>query len=122
MVQITDQGAGGEPLIFDPFIPALNMDASYTAVQIRMSGARVSKFEIKNGAKDNLSNDFPLFSYADVLMMKAEAMISQGQNGDEYINPIRVEQVLLHLIMLLWMMFLLNVDVSFSGKHTVVAI
>ena len=87
---ITDQGAGGEPLIFDPFIPALTIDASYTAIQVRMSGARVKKFEIKDGAKDNLSNDFPLFRYADVLMMKAEAMIRQGQNGDEYINPIRV--------------------------------
>ncbi|MDO8897257.1 MAG: RagB/SusD family nutrient uptake outer membrane protein, partial [Bacteroidales bacterium] len=87
---ITDQGAGGEPLIFNPFIPAINMDASYTAVQIRMSGARVSKFEIKKGAKDNLSNDFPLFRYADVLMMKAESMIRQGKNGDQYINPIRV--------------------------------
>jgi len=86
---INDQGAGGEPLIFDPFIPAINMDASYTAVQIRMSGARVSKFEIKKGAKDNLSNDFPLFRYADVLMMKAESMIRQGKNGDQYINPIR---------------------------------
>lgn len=87
---ITDQGAGGEPLIFDPFIPALTIDASYTAIQVRMSGARVKKFEIKDGAKDNLSNDFPLFRYADVMMMKAEAMIRQGQNGDEYINPIRV--------------------------------
>lgn len=87
---IIDQGAGGANLIFDPYIPALNMDASYTAVEIRMSGARVKKFEIKNGAKENLSNDFPLFRYADVLLMKAEAMIRQGQNGDEYINPVRV--------------------------------
>lgn len=86
---IYDQGAGGEALVFDPFIPALLMDATYTAVQIRMSGARVKKFEIKDGAKDNLSNDFPLFRYADVLLMKAEAMIRQGRNGDEYINPIR---------------------------------
>jgi hypothetical protein len=86
---LTDQGAGGENLVFDPFIPALNMDASYTAVEIRMSGARVKKFEIKIGAKDNLSNDFPLFRYADVLLMKAEAMIRQGNNGDEYINQIR---------------------------------
>ncbi|HQQ12879.1 MAG TPA: RagB/SusD family nutrient uptake outer membrane protein, partial [Bacteroidales bacterium] len=86
---INDQGAGGEPLVFDPVIPALLMDATYTAVQIRMSGARVKKFEIKDGAKDNLSNDFPLFRYADVLLMKAEARIRQGQNGDEYINPIR---------------------------------
>jgi hypothetical protein len=86
---IKDQGAGGANLIFDPFIPALNMDATFTPVQIRMSGARVKKFEIKMGAKENLSNDFPLFRYADVLMMKGEALVRQGQNGDAFINPIR---------------------------------
>lgn len=86
---IIDQGAGGVPLVFDPVIPALNMDASYSATQIRMSGARVVKFEIKNGAKENLSNDFPLFRYADILLMKAEVMMRQGGNGDEYINQIR---------------------------------
>lgn len=87
--EIKDQGAGGANLIFNPVIPALNMDATFTAVQIRMSGARVKKFEIKNGAKDNLSNDFPIFRYADVLLMKAEALIRLGQNGDQYINPVR---------------------------------
>ncbi len=39
--------------------------------------------------KDNLSNDFPLFRYADILLMKAEAVMRQGGNGDEYINQIR---------------------------------
>ncbi len=88
--RIIDQGAGGVNLILDPFIPALEMGAgSFTPVQIRMSGARVKKFEIKRGAKDNLSNHFPVFRYADVMLMKAEAMVRQGKNGDAYINPIR---------------------------------
>jgi len=87
--EIIDQGAGGAPLVFDPEIPALLMDATYNAVEIRMSGARVKKFEIKNGARDNLSNDFPIFRYADILLMKAEAVMRQGGNGDEYINQIR---------------------------------
>jgi hypothetical protein len=65
------------------------MDATYTQVQIRLSGARVAKFEIKLGAKENLSNDFPIFRYADVLLMKAEAVIRQGGNGDEWVNMIR---------------------------------
>lgn len=86
---ITDAGAGGANLVFTPEIPALLMDASYTSVQIRMSGVRVVKQEVKIGAKDNLSNDFPIFRYADVLLMKAEAMIMQGKNGDEYVNMIR---------------------------------
>jgi hypothetical protein len=87
--EIVDDGAEGEKLVFDPHIPALVMDATFTPVEIRMSGARVVKFEIKLGAKQRLSNDFPLFRYADILLMKAEAIIRQGGNGDEYVNMIR---------------------------------
>lgn len=86
---IEDAGAGGANLVFTAEIPALLMDASYSSAQIRMSGMRVKKQEIKLGAKDNLSNDFPIFRYADVLLMKAEAMIRQGKNGDDYVNMIR---------------------------------
>lgn len=87
--EIIDQGAGAVPLVFNPVIPALQMGEGNTPEEIRNSGARVVKFEIKRGAKDNLSNDFPIFRYADVLLMKAEALIRQGQNGDEYVNAIR---------------------------------
>jgi hypothetical protein len=76
-------------LVFDPVIPALVMDGAYTFQQIRMSGARVAKYEIARGTGENLSNDFPLFRYADVLLMKAEALIRQGGNGDQYVNDIR---------------------------------
>lgn len=79
----------GEKLVFTPEIPALLMDAAYSPIQIKNSGVRVVKFEIKKGALENLSNDFPIFRYADVLLMKAEAMIRQGKNGDEYINMTR---------------------------------
>jgi hypothetical protein len=49
----------------------------------------VGKFEIKKGALENLSNDFPLFRYADVLLMKAEALVRQGKNGDQFVNQVR---------------------------------
>lgn len=88
-VDLTDPGAEGAPFILNPHIPALLMDASYTPIEIRLSGARVAKFEIKIGAKGYLSNDFPIFRYADVLLMKAESMIRQGKNGDEYVNMVR---------------------------------
>lgn len=76
-------------LIINPEIPALVMDASYSFEEIRMSGARVQKYEIESGANENMSNDFPLFRYADVLLMKAEAAIRQGKNGDDQLNSIR---------------------------------
>jgi len=79
----------GAPLVINPFIPKLVIDGSFDFKQIRMSGARVGKYEIKKGALQNLSNDFPLFRYADVLLMKAECMIRQGKNGDALVNQIR---------------------------------
>lgn len=78
-----------EPLVLDPFIPALHMDATYTPKEIRCSGARVKKYEIKKGAKENLSNDFPLFRITDVYLMKAETEIRLGRSGDAWVNPIR---------------------------------
>ncbi|MEI6748263.1 MAG: RagB/SusD family nutrient uptake outer membrane protein [Bacteroidota bacterium] len=76
-------------LVIKAHLPALKMDATFTKDEIRNTGARVIKFEIKKGANDNLSNDFPIFRYADILLMKAEAMIRQSKNGDEYVNQIR---------------------------------
>ena len=76
-------------LDINPEIPALVLDLTYTYEEIRMSGARVAKYEIALGADENLSNDFPLFRYADVLLMKAEALIRQGGNGDMYVNEVR---------------------------------
>ena len=88
--ELTDPTANA-PLVFTKNIPFLIMDAgNSTVAQMRMSGARVVKFEIKKGAKENLSNDFPLFRYADVLLMKAEAQLRQGNTVDfDEIDQIR---------------------------------
>jgi hypothetical protein len=45
-------------------------------------GYRIGKYEIKVGARGSLSTDFPIFRYADVLMMKAECLLRKGQGGD----------------------------------------
>jgi len=78
------------PLDIDPHLPGLIMDATnFTPTQIRTTGARVGKYEIKMGAKENLSNKFPLFRITDFFLIKAELAIRMGGNGDEWINPIR---------------------------------
>ncbi|MDA8886516.1 RagB/SusD family nutrient uptake outer membrane protein [Bacteroidia bacterium] len=81
----------GESLILTPKIPKLVMDASNTSAEIRMSGARVQKYEIEEGAIENLNNDFPLFRYADVLLMKAECAVRNGSAGagDSYVAEVR---------------------------------
>ncbi|MEO5581672.1 MAG: RagB/SusD family nutrient uptake outer membrane protein, partial [Saprospiraceae bacterium] len=41
---------------------------------LRQGGARIGKFEYASGATPNLSNDFPIFRLADILLVKAEAL------------------------------------------------
>lgn len=89
--------ASGAPLMdgarlvdLNPFVPELWMKSgSSTYEEIKMSGARIGKFEVKLGAKENLSNDFPLFRYTDFLLMKAETEIRLSRSGDEWINQVR---------------------------------
>ncbi len=84
-------GLTHKPLDIDPHLPALNMQApDFTPFQIRCTGARIGKYEIKMGAKENLSNDLPLFRITDIYLMKAECLIRLGGNGDEWVNPIRI--------------------------------
>jgi starch-binding outer membrane protein, SusD/RagB family len=89
-IQIID-GATHQPLIIDPHVGALSMaEPAFTPFVLRCSGARVGKYEIKMGAKENLSNDLPLFRITDFYFIKAEVVMRQGGSGDEWINPIRV--------------------------------
>lgn len=89
---VINDGETGTPLVIDPYLPALSMSAGeYTPAEIRMTGARIGKYEIKMGAKENLSNDFPLFRITDFYLMKAETQIrlNGAGSGDNWINPIR---------------------------------
>jgi starch-binding outer membrane protein, SusD/RagB family len=56
----------GATLIFTPEINQLFPKC------LRQAGVRVGKFEFSNGATPNLSNDFPIFRYADILLVRAE--------------------------------------------------
>ncbi len=58
----------GPPLTFTPQINMLAPNA------FRQSGARVGKWEFRLGAGPNLSNDYPIFRYSDILLMRAEAL------------------------------------------------
>lgn len=42
-------------------------------------GYRIGKYEIKTGSRGALSTDYPIERYADILMMKAECLLRQGQ-------------------------------------------
>lgn len=44
-------------------------------------GYRWGKFEYAIGSTNRLSNDFPVFRYADILLMKAESLLRLGRPG-----------------------------------------
>jgi len=65
---------GNGPLVYEVDVPSI--DASDVD-----DGLRWGKFEYAPGITNRLSNDFPLFRYADILMMKAEALLRDGKPG-----------------------------------------
>lgn len=61
----------GKPLAFINEVPGIDQSEE-------IHGFRLGKFEIKQKANVQLSNDWPLFRYADILMMKAESLLRNG--------------------------------------------
>lgn len=57
--------------------------ARMTEPESRETGARLNKFEYEIGAGLNLNNDFPVFRFADVVLMKAEVLWRLGQSNSE---------------------------------------
>lgn len=47
----------------------------------RQSGVRIGKWEFQVGGTSDMSNDFAVFRYADVLLMKAEALFRKGNTA-----------------------------------------
>lgn len=61
----------GKPLAYRNYLPGVDQSEE-------IDGYRLGKFEIAMGATNRLSNDWPLFRYADILMMKAECLLRMG--------------------------------------------
>jgi hypothetical protein len=61
----------GQPLVFTNFVKS----ADYASEN---EGYRLGKYEIKMGARGQLSNDVPIFRLADVMLMKAECLLRTG--------------------------------------------
>ena len=54
-------------------------------------GARLFKWEFEKGGRAHLSNDFALFRYADILLMKAECLLRQDNKSEALtiVNEVR---------------------------------
>jgi starch-binding outer membrane protein, SusD/RagB family len=94
--QATDPGFEGEkskqpdpdgaPLNFTPRINQIGPDAW------RQGGARIGKYAYEIGGTNNLSNDFVIFRYSDMLLTRAEALWRLSNSSAEalaLVNQIR---------------------------------
>lgn len=79
-----DKEPDGAPLIFTPFINELTPKA------FSQSGARIGKYEFENGIALAMDNDFPIFRYADVLLMRAEALWRVDNTSVEAVELVRL--------------------------------
>ena len=69
----------------------IQLDLSGLASE-KTAGARMKKYEVDSqGTKDGKlsDNDIVLFRYADALLMKSEAKVRNGENGDLELNEVR---------------------------------
>ena len=79
----------GTPLEYKPLAVEQNLTASQ---YIETAGARMKKYEVDRTAYSDgrmPNNDIVLYRYADVMLMKAEAKVRNGESGDEELNAVR---------------------------------
>lgn len=57
---------------------------------LRQAGVRIGKYEFEKGATPDLSNDFIIFRYADILLMKAEALWRQNAGDADALGLVNV--------------------------------
>src|SRR5207249_1381621 len=77
----------GPQINFTPYINELQPGAW------RQSGARVGKWEIYKGTTGQLSNDWAIFRYADILLTKAEALARKNSNWNDVTALALVNQI-----------------------------
>lgn len=79
----------GTPLEYKPLAVEQNLTAS---PYIETAGARMKKYEVDRTAYSDgrmPDNDIVLYRYADVMLMKAEAKVRNGESGYDELNAVR---------------------------------
>ena len=79
----------GNLLEYKPLAVEQNLTAS---PYIETAGARMKKYEVDRTAYSDgrmPDNDIVLYRYADVMLMKAEAKVRNGESGDEELKAVR---------------------------------
>jgi hypothetical protein len=90
--RLSDGGADatdpdGPPVTLTPYINELTPNAW------RQSGARIAKWQFYQGMTQNMDNDWAIFRYADILLVKAEATARKNNNWNDPITLALVNQI-----------------------------
>ena len=81
---------GGGVLVYYP-LEVTSTNLTYSKY-IRTAGARMKKYEVDRTAYNdgkNCDNDIVLFRYADAVLMRAEALVRNGESGQADLDAIR---------------------------------
>ncbi|MBR1755631.1 MAG: RagB/SusD family nutrient uptake outer membrane protein [Bacteroidaceae bacterium] len=80
----------GQTLTYAPWEVEMDLSGS---PYVETAGARLRKYEVdKNALKDGklMDNDIVLFRFADVLLMRAEARLRNGEDGQADLDAVRL--------------------------------
>jgi hypothetical protein len=92
------RGPDGQVIVYQDAVDGQQRELNYTPEisaltrALQNQGVRPAKFQIQvNNNVNDQDNDFPLFRYADVLLMKAEALVRLGRAGEALplVNQVR---------------------------------
>lgn len=86
-VAFDENDPDGAAINYTPFINELAPNGS------RQAGVRMGKFSFKMGQRPDMDNDYTLLRYADVLLMKAEAIARRDDNWNDGTTLMLVNQV-----------------------------
>ncbi|PRD56570.1 RagB/SusD family nutrient uptake outer membrane protein [Sphingobacterium gobiense] len=82
----------GNLLAFTPEVNIIERDQNH----LEVAGIRVIKYPIDyaNGSTSLLNNDWVFYRYSDVLLMKAEALLRIGEEGEalQLVNEVRIKR------------------------------
>ncbi|MCR4566081.1 MAG: RagB/SusD family nutrient uptake outer membrane protein [Bacteroidales bacterium] len=79
------------PLVYKPWAVKDLLDLTGTPDE-KVAGARMRKYGVDPTSRNDgklINNDIVVFRYADVLLMKAEALIRSGEDGKDLVNRVR---------------------------------
>lgn len=85
----TNEALGKVPAIIVPEVTTIEDPTASNVFE----GARFIKFEIEPGIEHHANSDFPIYRYADILLMKAEALLRKDGSVGSFLNDAEFQKI-----------------------------